>query len=270
MAFALLMLVFSDALLFVTYIVSVLLHEYAHYLAALKFGLCMDEVKLYPFGAVLYGELSHLSLHEEIIVALAWPLFNIDLSVIFLAAWWVAPELYVYTYVMVTANVSIALFNLLPVYPLDGGRVTLNLLLLKLKPKTAFKILYRGSMVFALLLFLGYIATSFFVINYTLGIASSLIFSGAFGMQNELTFRKNYSVNFTEKRLKSGLPVKHIAVQKDTTLFKLISMLTSNCYYMVQLLGSDYKVVKTLSHEQLSKLVTEKDLYQPLDKLLGI
>ncbi|NCA68195.1 MAG: hypothetical protein EOM87_09065 [Clostridia bacterium] len=268
--FALVMLALSDAVLFAVYIASVLLHEYAHYLAALKFGLCMDEVKLYPFGAVLYGEMSHLSLHEEIIVALAGPLLNIVIALLFVASWWIVPDIYIYTDTLMMANVSIAMFNLLPVYPLDGGRIALNLLLKKMQPKKAFRLLYICSITFAGALFAAYFVTSFLTINYTLGIAAILIFSGAFDMGNELIFRKTYCANFTEKRLQQGLPVKHIAVKKDITLFKLMSMLSSNCYYTVYLLDDEYRVKKTLPHSELNALVCGSDLYTPLDELLGI
>ncbi len=270
LAFAIAVLLLFDAVLFAVYIASVLLHEYAHYLAALRFGLCMDEVKLYPFGAVLYGELSHLSLHEEILVALAGPLVNIVLAVLLLAAWWVVPEVYVYTDLAAFANVAIAAFNLLPFYPLDGGRVALNLMLKKMKPKKAFRVLYALSMCFAALLFALYILSLFYTANYSLGIASALIVTGAFGMRTETAYRKTYSVSFSARRLAAGLPVKHLAVRKDITPFSLITMLSSNCYYNILLLGENFSVARTLTHAELSALVCEEDMHTPIDQLLGI
>ncbi|WP_248927396.1 M50 family metallopeptidase [Paenibacillus hamazuiensis] len=107
----------------------VLIHELGHLTAAKGFGWQVREIQLLPFGGVLVvDEPGTVPAWEEIAVALAGPLQNV-LMIAFAAAckwaglwsggWW--------DYFM-QANLIIALFNLMPVLPLDGGKIMQSLL----------------------------------------------------------------------------------------------------------------------------------------------
>ena len=102
----------------------VLFHELGHLAAALRFGWTVREIKLLPFGGVMEVEdAGAIPVREEALVALAGPLQNVIMAA---AAWlcgwagWTDP---LWTEDMVTANALIALFNLLPILPLDGGKM---------------------------------------------------------------------------------------------------------------------------------------------------
>lgn len=104
--------------------VIVLVHELGHVAAAKGFGWRVKEVKLLPFGGVAeVEEAAGVSAKEDVIVALAGPLQNGWMA---LAAWGLG-QLGLWhsewaSYV-VEANLMIALFNLLPIHPLDGGKL---------------------------------------------------------------------------------------------------------------------------------------------------
>ncbi|XID93613.1 M50 family metallopeptidase [Paenibacillaceae bacterium WGS1546] len=102
----------------------VLWHELGHLFAALRFGWTVKEVKLLPFGGVLEVEESGtLPVKEEVWVALAGPAQNVLLGGIGLAlgyAGWVDQG---WADDFARANALIGLFNLLPILPLDGGRI---------------------------------------------------------------------------------------------------------------------------------------------------
>ncbi|QHT62059.1 Zn-dependent protease [Paenibacillus lycopersici] len=102
----------------------VLVHELGHVIAARSFGWTVREVKLLPFGGVAEVEDgSGLSAKEEALVALAGPLQNVWMAG---AAWLLGqigiwqPEWAAY---VCQANIMIGLFNLLPILPLDGGKL---------------------------------------------------------------------------------------------------------------------------------------------------
>jgi stage IV sporulation protein FB len=107
-----------------TLFVIVLWHEMGHLVAALRFGWTVREVKLLPFGGVVEVEdAGTLPVREEIWVAIAGPAQNVLLAAIgyFLGqVGWIGKE---WADDFVRANVLIGLFNLLPVLPLDGGRM---------------------------------------------------------------------------------------------------------------------------------------------------
>ncbi len=108
----------------VTLFVIVLWHELGHLLAALRFGWTVREVKLLPFGGVIeVEEAGTLPVKEEVWVAIAGPLVNALLAAfgyLLGQSGWVDMG---WSDGFVRANVLIGLFNLLPVLPLDGGRI---------------------------------------------------------------------------------------------------------------------------------------------------
>ncbi|QHW34178.1 Zn-dependent protease [Paenibacillus rhizovicinus] len=102
----------------------VLVHELGHVIAARGFGWTVREVKLLPFGGVAEVEDgSGLPASEEAIVAIAGPLQNVWMAGL---AWLLGqlglwqPEWADY---VCQANIMIGLFNLLPILPLDGGKL---------------------------------------------------------------------------------------------------------------------------------------------------
>lgn len=102
----------------------VLVHELGHVAAAKSFGWSIKEVKLLPFGGVAEVEdAAGVTAKEDVLVALAGPLQNVWMA---LVAWglgqfgiWDAE----WAAYVAEANVMIALFNLLPIHPLDGGKL---------------------------------------------------------------------------------------------------------------------------------------------------
>jgi stage IV sporulation protein FB len=108
----------------VTLFFIVLWHELGHLVTALRFGWTVREVKLLPFGGVVeVEEAGTLPVREEIWVAIAGPIQNAILAAISYGlgqAGWIDTG---WSDDFVRANVLIGLFNLLPVLPLDGGRM---------------------------------------------------------------------------------------------------------------------------------------------------
>jgi stage IV sporulation protein FB len=104
--------------------IMVLIHELGHVTAALHFGWTVKEVKLLPFGGVAeVEEAGALPVREEILVALAGPLQNVWMAAagwLFGQAGWVDG---IWADQFVRANLLICLFNLLPILPLDGGKL---------------------------------------------------------------------------------------------------------------------------------------------------
>lgn len=247
------MLLLGQGKLFAVYVASVLLHEYVHYLTALHYGLVMDEVKLYPYGAVLYGELSVLGGDEEIVVALAGPFFNLFIGIVCFALWWVVPAVYPYTDTIMLANLALGGFNLLPVYPLDGGRVLFNILLTKQGNRGAFRILKKITAVVAICFFAAYVCTAFYEINYTLALAALLVGYGLFTDKEELRFRKTYAASglFASRGV---MPVTVLAVPERLPLYRLLRKLHADCCYELLVMSESGDILARLSHAQLQSL----------------
>jgi stage IV sporulation protein FB len=102
----------------------VFIHEMGHAAAAKGLGWKVREVQLLPFGGVaVVDELGTVPLHEELIVALAGPFQHAWMILFALLMKTVAPSSLEWWNYFIEVNLMIGLFNLLPVLPLDGGRV---------------------------------------------------------------------------------------------------------------------------------------------------
>ena len=111
---------------------SVFLHELSHSLMAIKRGLKVRRIRLFIFGGVSEIEEEAETPSDELAVTLAGPLTSLGLGIGFLVAAWplsMALDLPArIALILGLANVSIAVFNLLPGLPLDGGRMLRALL----------------------------------------------------------------------------------------------------------------------------------------------
>jgi len=105
---------------------SVLLHELGHAMAARFYGIRTAHISLYPFGGVAAMEGMPGEPRHEMVVALAGPAVNFGLAVLF-GAGFVLTSAMPWAW-MALLNVMMGLFNLIPAFPMDGGRVLRALL----------------------------------------------------------------------------------------------------------------------------------------------
>ena len=114
-----------------TFFVSILLHELGHSVVAISLGLPVRAITLFLFGgaAELSGEPKRP--RDEFLIAIAGPAVSFLLGMGFLLAGYLAPAsgpLEVICIWLGAVNMGVAVFNLFPGFPLDGGRVLRSLL----------------------------------------------------------------------------------------------------------------------------------------------
>ena len=105
---------------------SVLLHELGHTLLPLRNGVPVREINLFIFGGVAIMEKEPTSAKAEFWIAIAGPLVSLALAILFGALWLVSGD-FVYlaapAFWLAWINFTLAVFNMIPGFPLDGGRV---------------------------------------------------------------------------------------------------------------------------------------------------
>lgn len=155
---------------------SVLVHELGHAVTARLYGVRTREIRLWFLGGVAQFEEMPRGRGAEAVVAVVGPVTSF---VIGLLLWWSLPlargndgVLLVLSYLAIT-NALLALFNLLPALPLDGGRVLRGLLELFLPHLTATRIAVGVSGAVAVLLGL----YGFFAMNFLLVIMAFFIYN---------------------------------------------------------------------------------------------
>jgi len=108
---------------------SIVVHELFHSLVARRFGLPMKGITLFLFGGVAEMDDEPPSAKSEFYMSIAGPITSIVVGLIFLTVYWVGntggwskPAIGIVFY-LGAINLILAGFNLVPAFPLDGGRV---------------------------------------------------------------------------------------------------------------------------------------------------
>lgn len=100
------------------------LHEMAHIACAILFRYPIEKVTVYPFGlAATISHIGHGSLIKEVIIISAGPLMHVVFPTLFRFFVWKGILSVAFASYLHTINASILMFNLLPIFPLDGGRL---------------------------------------------------------------------------------------------------------------------------------------------------
>ena len=152
----------------------VVMHEYGHALTARKFGIKTRDITLYPIGGVARLERMPEKPIEELWVALAGPAVNVVVAILLFGYLAVTRTIEPLTSLSVSngslierlmiVNLWLVGFNLIPAFPMDGGRVLRALLGLRLEYVRATQIAANVGQAFAFVFgFIGLISNPFLV-----------------------------------------------------------------------------------------------------------
>lgn len=258
--------------LFLGSCIVALQHECAHAFEASKLGYKLHKIVLMPFGAVLDGDLSDASVHDEIRIALAGPLCNLITAGFFGALWWFFPDTYAFTDTAFYVSLSIALVNLLPAYPLDGGRVLRGTLLsLRVDEKRTKRICLALTLLFSVLffvLFFLYLAQG--KVNVTLPIFGSFLAVSVLGNGNkDAVYRK---IDFSlPDALARGVELKRVAVLATMPVKNAFRYIGQGTYLVLEAYEADGTKAFELPQNELSEwFLVAPTPYTPIGDLREI
>ncbi len=249
---------FTGGLLtFLSACIAAIQHECAHAFVARRYGFRLDEIVLMPYGAVISGDLSTLSPKEEFFVAAAGPLTNALTACAFAALWWFFPDTYPYTEAAAAVSFSLFLVNLLPAYPLDGGRI-LGIALRPLGRKRAKKILVSLTLCISSGILGYFIFTCFSKPNFSALVFACLLAAGAFG-------KSSYSkIKFNEKgKFLRGVEEKRISISAGLTLKDALRFLRDDCYLVLVLYDGE-EFLGELSESEYVSALADREYSTPL------
>ena len=161
------LLVFAIAIVLSVFF-CVILHEFGHALAARQFGVKTFDIIMTPIGGIARLERMPEGRGQEFWVAIAGPVVNfLIVGVIWLGyvilkgqvlpilslSFWNFEEANSYFIIILMANGYLGTFNLLPAFPMDGGRILRSLLSLRMDRSKATQIASIAGQVIAVILF---------------------------------------------------------------------------------------------------------------------
>lgn len=109
--------------------ISIILHELGHAVVARRYGIPISGITLFIFGGVAEMEDEPPNARSELLMAIAGPLMSVVLALIAFALYLAAqalsgpPQVVALLEYLGSINAMLALFNMIPAFPLDGGRV---------------------------------------------------------------------------------------------------------------------------------------------------
>jgi Zn-dependent protease len=242
--------------------VCVLLHELGHSFAARRYGIKTLSITLLPIGGVASLEKMPEKPMQEIFVALAGPLVNVVIAGLLFVFLYLTDGLIIepeylkniradnFLFWVMTVNITLVVFNLLPAFPMDGGRVFRAALSLKLDRVLATDIAAGAGKI---------LAVAFVIIGLFQN--PFLVFIGLFimlGAHSEARYVKTKSA-LEGLRVADGMMRNFTLLSPDDTLDKAVQALLD---------GQEDKFMIG-RNGKLEGIITKNDLVQALKHKTG-
>ena len=254
--------------IFLCYLVTVLLHEIGHAIVARHLGYQLEQISLLPFGAELSLQDDNFTPSDEIKIAVAGPLVNLILIIICVSLWWIFPITYYYTDLFVFSNFITFVFNLLPVFPLDGGRVFRAIISKYKDTKTTEKIVSVTAITLSLLFFGVFIVSIFIEPLYYMALVSIFLLTGAFNFNKNAVYKRRIFSKDLQKNFKKGCNVNIVAVSEDMPLYKLVKFVNTQNYTIFVVYDKSNKLKKVIMEKNLDELFTKFDSFELLKDII--
>lgn len=245
---------------FLAITLSALLHEGGHYIVSSSMGYELNRITLMPYGAVLSGYAGDVTIKDEIKIAVAGPAVSGFLAIFFTALWWLFPSAYPFTDLAGKTNAALFFVNLIPAYPLDGGRVLYALVSLKTGRKKGLKIAKIVTISISAALLLLFIYSCFHGVNLTIAVFSVFLISGLFGFKkgDYVSVYENFSVD----KIKRPKVVRRAAVSENAKLKTLYSIVDKDYFYEITVVNGGGKATVKLSGDDLFKTLVAGKYYE--------
>ena len=150
-----------SVLLVLTVFLCVVFHELSHSLTARRFGISTKSITLLPIGGVADLEKMPEEPRQELAVSIAGPLLNLVIGLLLFIILSFTGQLDIhpsdlrtidesnFLVILMSANIMLAIFNLIPAFPMDGGRVFRSLLAMRLSRDQATMVAMNIGKMFA-------------------------------------------------------------------------------------------------------------------------
>ena len=255
--------VFGNVFAFIVISSLALIHEVGHAIIAGRYGYKLKKIRLLPFGAELCGNDLFVPAHE-IKIAIAGPATNFTICLLCFSLMWLFPCYYALWQLIFDCSLTLCLFNLLPFFPLDGGRVFVALISARVGRDNSLKTAKILTFLFGLVLLILFVISLFSVFNLSFGIMGiSLILSVLFISPNSKYERFTKS-SAKQKKLQTGLLQKHIAISCSASIISAFSNVDARSQTVFCVQNENGKEIIRLSESDIETAITSGAAYKKI------
>ncbi|MBF8984308.1 M50 family metallopeptidase [Lutibacter sp. B2] len=253
--------------------VVVILHEMMHTIVAKTLGYSIDNIEVFPFGGVArIKECISMNPTHEIMIALAGPIFNLVMAIISYNIFdllSINNEMCIF---FIYSNLGIGVFNLLPIIPLDGGRIIRAYFSYIIGLKKATKVVVIISKIMIAVLFLwGCYLIQYDKMNiFTLMLAVFLYIAAdreykmaPFIFMKEFTRKKQLLL------CDEVLNAKNLVAIKNTSAKEVVNQFIPRKYHIVTVMDHNCNIIGLLTENDVLEGMMKYGLNVSLQKLLS-
>lgn len=239
--------------LFLTSWVLALAHEFVHILVGIRLGVKYSSITLYPFGVC--ANLKEPVIKNpvyEILIAVSGPFFNICIFYI---------VLYIQSFYnnqileyAKNATIAMAVINLLPCLPLDGGRIFRGILVLCADSLTAWRISLKvGRITGAVIIFVSVIMLLTFKFNFSYILIGVFLLGGLCNQSKGLSINMLREILYEKEKLSPNedSTATVLVGYEDMPARKLFRRLSYNRYFVIDVINNDGKIINRLTETQI-------------------
>ena len=243
--------IFGGLPIYLIYVLTALLHECGHMFCALRLGFKCERVSLMPYGASVICSTEGIRARDEILLSLAGPAVNAFLCILCAGLWWFYPVTYAYTDTVFQASAVMLAINVLPAYPLDGGRAVGSILSTFMLAKKAKIILRAMSIAISVaLVFFFFFAFK----NISLLIFAVFLMCSAFERDGVLK-----RISFRAKKIKRGREVRHIMLTERSTFKDALRYVDDGKYCIFNYFSDG--MLDEITEEELFDMLETRSIY---------
>ncbi len=246
----------------------IFIHELGHALAAAHFSWRVKRVTMLPFGGVAeVDEHGNRPLREELIVTLAGPfqhLWMMGLALLFHEFYWISADFY---HKFMEFNSMVLIFNLLPIWPLDGGK----LIYLWRSKKESFPAAHQKTISISIVSLVTFFGCLMFIqpININLWVITSFL---AFSLYYEWKQRHYVFVRFLLERFYGNeaefKSLRPIHVHEDESVANVLEQFQRGCKHLIIIEKQDKESEQLDENELLHAYFVEKRHSDKMSELL--
>ncbi len=262
--FAIILVLQNKFIELLTTVFAVCIHEFAHARVAYNCGYYMDSLTIMPYGAMLSSN-DDFRGFDGVKISYAGPGANLLTCIALAALWWTFPTSYSYTKPLYVSSLTLGLFNLLPLFPLDGARILLSI---TKKPLYVLKILKGLGVVVSTLLEILFIASFFNEPNFSLGIMGAILYaSQSKNTENEKFKLLSENCPFLKKM---DVPIKKqtVVVHFNLKLIRLLRYIKNDHELTFEIVDDQLNPIKSLTENDVRVLSVKENLHRPIKELL--
>lgn len=230
----------------------VLLHEFGHAFAARMYGIRTPDITLLPIGGVARLERMPANPVQELVVAVAGPAVNVVIAAVLFAFLALKFNMAAFTGLdqadegmlqkLAAVNVMLIVFNAIPAFPMDGGRVLRALLAMRFDYVKATTVAARVGQVMAVL---------FFIAGFTwspmLAFIAIFVFSGA---QQELNYAK-LRAQVVQRAVSDFMRIQFAALQAEMPCREAAAMVAGSQQPVFPIVDRTLRTVGVITRGEL-------------------